>query len=42
LRLTGLIPHHGNEQIGDAGCAQVAQRGELLPIEFLIHATIEQ
>jgi hypothetical protein len=34
--LCGLISDHGNEQIGNAGRAHVAKRGELLTIEFLI------
>ena len=28
-----LIAHHGNEQVGDAGRAHVAERGELLAID---------
>ena len=28
-----LIAHHGNEQVGDAGRAHVAKRGELLTID---------
>jgi len=35
--LAGLIPHVGNEQIGDAGRTHVAERGESLTIY-----TIEQ
>src|SRR5713226_7723885 len=37
LCTAGLILHHGNEQVGDAGRAHVAKRGELLAID-----TIEQ
>src|SRR6267143_1956414 len=32
-----LIAHHGNEHVGNAGCADIAERGELLAI-----STIEQ
>src|SRR4029077_6212910 len=32
LRLAGLIAHHGNEQIGDAGRTHFAQIGELFAI----------
>ncbi len=31
----GLIAHHGNEQVGDAGRAHLAQRGELLAIDAI-------
>src|SRR5579872_868993 len=37
LRLAALLAHHGNEQIGDAGSADLTQRRELLAIH-----TIEQ
>ena len=30
LRRAGLIAHHGDEQVGDAGRAHLAERGELL------------
>src|SRR5207245_213603 len=35
LRLSVLIAHHGNEQVGDAGPAHVAKRGELLTIDAI-------
>jgi hypothetical protein len=31
-RLAGLIAHDGDEEVGDAGRADVAERGELLTI----------
>src|SRR5206468_7631251 len=33
LCLAGRIAHHGNEQVGDAGPAHLAQRRELLTID---------
>jgi len=41
LCLSGLIAHHGNEQVGDAGLAHVAEVGELLTIH-MIKRQIEQ
>src|SRR5882672_4013501 len=35
LCLAGLIAHHGNEQVGNAGRAHVAKRGELLTIDSI-------
>src|SRR5262249_4859471 len=35
LCLAGLIAHHSNEQVGNAGRAHVAQRGELLAIDMI-------
>src|SRR6267143_6621230 len=35
LCLAGLMAHHGNEQVGDAGRAHVAKRGELLTIDSI-------
>src|SRR5205807_7447608 len=30
-----LIAHYGNEQVGDAGCAHFAKRGELVTIDSI-------
>jgi hypothetical protein len=30
-----VISHYGNEQVGDAGRAHVAQRGELLAVGMI-------
>ena len=35
LGLSGVIAHDGNEQLGDAGCAYLAERGEFLAIEVI-------
>src|SRR5439155_1683265 len=39
---SGLIAHHSNEQVGDAGRAHVAECGKLLAIDTLIDPAIEQ
>jgi hypothetical protein len=35
LLLGGTIPHHGNEQVGDAGRAHVAKCGDVLTIDAI-------
>src|SRR5260370_15149324 len=40
--ISRLVSQNGNEQVGDGGRAHVAERGQLLTVEFLISHTIEK